>query len=273
MLPSAVSIGLRRITAFPMRSANDPGSIKRFYSADPRLRFMEPVLSYGEMLQLLQPTAVTFPPQRLIAMLATCSWEETYLMLARVGALLANSPDGGHGPEVRVRTTDLLGSTLDSGDPEERVVAFYVRVNAPRVIAHEEVIYFLQALAILYGRDEGPAPTEAQLAFWMLAGNDHCFDWRHEEGHLSITEEVVASSVRSLLFNHQHDTLPQLVRSVAMLERPPSRTAEWKIIEVWTQFKARAFGLPFDEHVDFLAGALYVISVGWGIAEEGGLRS
>ena len=261
------------MSLFSMSPTHDFDGAERFSAADPRVRFMEPVLSYGEMRQLLTPTEQTFPPERLIAMLASCSWEQTYLMLARVGALLANSPDGGHGQEIRARTTDLLASTLASNDPEERVVAFYVRVNAPRIIAHEEIVYFLQALAILYGRDDGLAPTDAQLAFWMLAGNDHCFGWRQEGGEVSVMGEIVASSARSLLFNRQHDTLPLLVRSAAMLDRPPPRTAEWKSVEAWTQFKTRAFGLSFDEHIDFLAGALYVMSVGWGVAEEGGLRN
>ncbi|HEX7670562.1 MAG TPA: hypothetical protein VF395_13300, partial [Polyangiaceae bacterium] len=200
---------------------------------DPRLRFMEPVLAYAEMLEMVESAVPHFPPNRLIAMVRTCGWEETFLSLARMASLLANAPGGAHDKEVRARTTGLLGSTLRSDNAEERVVAFYVLVKSPRIVAHEEVIYFLQSLAVLYGLEAGPAPSEGQLAFWMLAGNDHCFGWREEKDGLSVGENLVASSARSLLFNHQHDALPEFVRSVAMLERCPPRTGGWETPEKW----------------------------------------
>jgi len=246
----------------------------RSSTGDTRLRFIEPVLEYAEMLLLLDPLSVrSFPADRLIKMLGSCSWEETFLKLARIAALLANASDGVHDTLVRSWTTDLLASTLHSEVAEERVVAFYVGLNAPRVVAHEEVIYFLQALAILYGRDIGPAPTDAQLAFWMLAGNDHCFGWRSEDSPLSDTELLAAVSARSLLFNHHQDALPPFVRSVAILEQVPSRTAEWKDPKAWRAFQCRAFGAPLGEYVDFLAGALYLISVGWGRGPTDGLQN
>jgi len=239
---------------------------------DPRLRFMEPVLTYAEMWQLLEPSVLLFPAKRLIAMVASCSWEETYLRLSRIAALLANCPDRGLDQEVRARTTDLLASRLASKTWEERVIAFYVRVSVPRILAHEEVVYFLQALAILYGRDNGPPPTDEQIAFWMLAGNDHCFGWREDDEQLSTNEDLVAVTARALLFNHRHDSLPQLVRSSAMLERAPPRTPEWTAARDWKAFQTRAFGMPFDEYFDFLAGGLYIMSVGWGLPTEAGLR-
>lgn len=253
--------------------AATPDEPRRFSSEDPRLRHTEPVLAYGQMLRLAGATTPAFPPQRLIAMIAQHPWEETFLQLSRVAALLANSEDGGHGREIRARTTDLLASTLHSENVEERLVAFYARLNEPCIIAHEEVVYFLQALTILYGGGSGPAPTDAQIAFWMLAGNDHCFDWRQEDRPLSDVEYLVAASTRSLLYNHEHDPLRDFVRAVTIWERPPPRTAEWRDLAAWQQFQARALGCPFEEHLDSLAGSLFVISIGWGMHGEEGLRN
>ncbi len=58
---------------------------------------------------------------------------------------------------------------VNSERPFERVVAEYVRAKPDSPIVHEAGIYFLQALAILYGAENERVPMDGMVAFLLLA--------------------------------------------------------------------------------------------------------
>lgn len=63
------------------------------------------------------------------------------------------------------------------------------------------MLYFLQSLAILYGAETGPEPTDRELACWMLAAGDHLPEWQRESvPPASELERKVALMARASLF-------------------------------------------------------------------------
>src|SRR5690606_10092169 len=97
-----------------------------------------------------------FPPSALIQEMGEHGFRDTFLQIARLSSVAANSPGGPRSPLAAELTTDLLGGYAGSLRPLESLVADFV-LSQPkaRVLLHEQVAYMLLAMAVLYAADEG----------------------------------------------------------------------------------------------------------------------
>ena len=105
------------------------------------------------------------PPERIIAELQRYNRNETLFKLARVAAVLANSTEGIFGDDARSWTHNLLSSRQDSANELERYISRAASNLGPKTaIAHAQVLFALQLLAITRGSPGGDLPTDGILA-------------------------------------------------------------------------------------------------------------
>src|SRR5438876_10635390 len=92
------------------------------------------------------------PGEALRAMVAKYDWRHTFSFFATVAASWAN------GEEAAVQglvTKPLWEATSRSTDARDRAVAKLLASTPDPVIVHEELFYFLEALALLAGAEGG----------------------------------------------------------------------------------------------------------------------
>lgn len=232
-------------------------------------------------LQHIQPVLAASPaglpppkPQELIDFVAKFSWHDTVFRLSVLASVLANQ-GGPNGKLARELTVDLfLRSDPAKMSKRGRVFwAYLSRLERISPIASEAAIYFLQALAILYGTDDGPAPTDGQVAEMLVTANEYAFDWvRDDDDTLTRRERTVADTTRALGFNRSGDPARHIVRSYQMLLHRPERRAFWKNDEEWLAFQASAFSMPLDEYLETLVLPIVTISQKWGLDEAAGFE-
>lgn len=195
------------------------------------------------------------PAAELIGHFRGFGWDETFMGTARLAALLSN----GHGNEGGPVWAVTHGSFLpfrDSPNSGSRRIARYVAANPHRPIAHESVIYFVEAMALLYGSVGGQAPSDSALAHLLLASNDYCTDWRlPDDPSLTRREANLVNVARALIYNDSSMAVRKLVRSRLLFEPAPP-VPDWRDTETWRQLQREAFGMPFAEYFECLAGAL-----------------
>lgn len=120
------------------------------------------------------------PAKELREYIRKFGWRPTLLRLATLAGALAN--DGGPESQVARRmTVDAILAQRKSVNWRWGLIADYVAANLHRPIAQEQVIYFLQALAILEGAEEGPAPGDLTLSF-LPAGRERPSVWLARTG-------------------------------------------------------------------------------------------
>lgn len=229
---------------------------------DVRLSHIGPFLCLEEMRGTAEP------PAQLIRRVAFFGWHQLVLKTARLAAIMANHPGSAVAAPVAELTRVPLERLVTSGSPEQCQVAQYV-LSHPGPIAHEAVIYFVLALALLYGADDGPMPDDVAFAYLLLAANDHCMAWKSESaGSLSRNERNLAVGARAALHNDRQDGVAKFVRGCLLLEGPPPRTPEWSTADAWCAFQQEALGVPLQEYLDTLAGPLVLISRLWGDVDD-----
>ena len=190
---------------------------------------------------------------------------ETLSTLTKIAGDLANAPDGVLGAESKAWTNELLTTRRDSLDPLERAVSRAVaRLPSDKAIAHAQAVFTLQVLALAAGTTEGRRPSDGQLAFWMLAINDHIPEWMDEQpGALSQTEDVLASLMSTSVFNQSDDPIRLLVRNVEIMGGTPAcgpiNSADWGRVQ------ARAFGCAFDEYAEIFLVPMYLLARQWSV--------
>ncbi|MCB9789204.1 MAG: hypothetical protein H6744_21210 [Deltaproteobacteria bacterium] len=185
---------------------------------------------------------------------------QTFLALAKLAALMANSAGGPTSPAILDRTNRELVKLRFHGDPLLHDVGeAFLAIGNSRAVAHEQAIYFLQALALVYGRDEGGPPTDDSLALMLLAVNDYMDDWL-DDGDLDELEHSVAGFFLSSRFSGRSEHFYSIIRVRLMYRVPPRSpisSEEWRAAEV------EAFGMPFGDYFDSFVLPLVLQSTTW----------
>jgi len=217
---------------------------------------------------LSEATGEVLPAGRLLEFVRGLDRKDTFLRLARIAAVLANTSGGVFDKEAQAWSRDLLVIRKPEAHPVETLVANYLdRLPTDRAVAHEQVICFLQTLVLAEGADPGTVTTDQFLAFLMLAANDHAHAWV-EEGARELTEmeDVVAQTFFVTMFNHTDDPLRVLVRAEMLMDAPPLR-GPFATADRWAALQVEAFGRPFADYFASFVTPLFMISRIWGSSE------
>lgn len=211
-------------------------------------------------------------PEQLRDQVGKYSWSEMFLRLARIAAVAANTPSGYFGREVAKLTHTPLAEHDKSPNPAYWAIANYARRHwGHRPIAHEQAVYTLQAMAILYGADSGKAPSDSAVAFLLLAINDYHGKWARERENvaddLPVIKRLVAELAYVTRFNRLVDGVRLVTRSALLLASPPPRGRLADANE-WKRFQLRACGAPFEQYFDEVVVPLMVQATLWGSSPE-----
>src|SRR5689334_7198580 len=190
-----------------------------------RIANVERVLSIGHMLQLAGSKHLAVPPARLKEEVSRWGWKPSLWKLARLAATTAN----GSREQLSALTTDLIARFTESANEAERQIAHYVAAHKHVPMIHEGAIYFLEAMALLYGNESLDEPPDGTLAWWFLLANDYALEWREpDRAPLSLKERNLANLARAGLLNLRRDPTRHVVRMYLMLAQSPLRTPEWR---------------------------------------------
>lgn len=186
-------------------------------------------------------------------------WKGSLHRLAQLAAMLEHATD----EEVRQRTVDPILRLTGNGLAAHGR-GYVAEHRDQMLIAHEEVILFLQHLVIMIGSEADDAPDDPELSLWILGANCHLEPWE-EEGRreLSATEQLVAVQARSRLFNTHPDRMNLVVRSRFMLRQPPPTGPLASSIE-WQALQQEAFGASMEAYYSDFLMPLFAASQLWG---------
>jgi hypothetical protein len=223
---------------------------------------MRSMRSWSTLHQLV---GVRMPVPEILEMVGRLDRNEALLMLARIAGDLANGPDGITGPEARAWTHDLLAQRIGSSNPLENAVARAVAaLNGETAIVHGHVLFALQAIVLAHGAGQnGDRPHAGQLAFLMLALNDHLPEWPEPSPGLTQTEELLGMTLYSSIFNHTFDDplrfalRTQQIMGGDVTGSPISQTE-------WTKIQLEAFSCSFSEYVESFLYPMFALSRTWG---------
>jgi hypothetical protein len=205
--------------------------------------------------------------RELIGRYKELDWRATFVALSRVACVIANEEDGPRSSRAKQMVNDSLVAKLGSSR-----LGRAIRNEKNLLIAHEESIHFAEAMALLYGRDEGGrSPDFGDVAWLLLAGNDYCSGWREEpEPDLTKAESLLAEAVRARRLNRYGIRHLDFLRSMNLFQVAPPRDPEWCEPEAWRRFQREAFGMAFEEYFETFAGFLAALSYTWGRPRDAG---
>lgn len=222
-------------------------------------------------------TGQPMPSSQIIGVIRQYKWSATFLKLAQIASAIT-ADDDIMGSYVKSKSTEALAN-FQSYDPNrilrqvdiEQRVSEYFRNNPNGIIFHEQLIYFMQALCILEGAEEGSEPPDGLLAFYSLAANDHVHSWKHkeDESRFSRQEYLVAELALSTRFNRTNDPLRDFIRMYLILQERPKKSM---LMQRWNDVQIEAFGIPFDEYFQVAIGPAILMVAAWGAIKENGLR-
>jgi hypothetical protein len=116
-------------------------------------------------------------------------------------------------------------------------------------------------LVVAYASPTGALPTYEQLAFLMLAANDHIPEWTPRPGSdLSIIEQVLGTAFYCTTFNRSDDHVRSLLRIIDILGYRSDREFDEA---TWERVQQEAFGTSFVEYLELFLIPLYMVSRGW----------
>ncbi|WAM25159.1 hypothetical protein [Myxococcus sp. NMCA1] len=196
------------------------------------------------------------------------SWEETFTRLAMLAGSLANfrTNNKKHYPQ---HIHEELAKLRFSPRGIDWRIGTHVFQNKENPIAHEQAIYFLQALSILDGKDTGPPPSALDIGRLLLAANDHLTSWKEKDTPpLSQLEQLTAEFCHLSRFNKHHDSLRGIVRTALVFERPPKKGI-LSDAATWASVQNRAFGSSFLEWFESFLLPLCYFSQTWGTYKDG----
>jgi len=209
----------------------------------------------------------------LIDRVRTYSWKWSFRRLAELAALVANAPGGHRSEAVKRQTIDPLLELTgrpDSAGLINRCRAFVIHNRDNIVLAHEEVVSFLQHLVILEGAEDGLVPPDHEISLWMAGANDHLSGWSSDGGRpYSEAERLMAEMSRIARFNNSPDVLRELVRTYLIFGTAPP-LGELAKEGAWDYLRQKAFArLGFDEFFQAVLGPLYMLSsLQWGVVDS-----
>lgn len=255
-----------------------PEQLRYFLTLGPFLKANErPTANRGmsHMSSYIGASQILRAPLPAIALrehIQKLGWRPLLFRLAMLGAVLANDPAGQNSEFIRTSVNEPIlnrGKTIH--DWRWGLVADYVAANAGRPIVHEQVIYFLQALCILEGAEDGPEPTDLQVAWLCLAANDHLSGWLEADSRpVSQIEGPVAELCHVSRYNHYPDPLRNLVRASSMFSRKPSH-GPYSTDVAWLELQERAFGSSFSAYFEGFVLPFVFVSSLWGTPHRDGM--
>jgi len=209
------------------------------------------------------------PADLLVERIKTFDWRESTIRLGHLASVLANDEAGAES-ERGLRLTAQGINGLTASTPRDRALlargrAYFANAKRPLVVAHEEAIVFLEHLVLLYGADSGDAPSEAELAFWLLAASDHLEAWNEADAReLNDTEMLAAEMVKSFRFNRSSvDGVRLMSRARGIFNTPPAE-GSFATPEAWANLQKSAFGDDFTHYFESFAIPLIMLSHSWG---------
>jgi hypothetical protein len=151
--------------------------------------------------------------------------------LVRIARLASEARVASVESRASARCRDALASdSLEltiCADGRERVHAHPFLIDPDRAIAHAQSILVLTALVIAHGALDGKTPTDADVAWLILALNDHLPPWDGLPSAQRDNEAVaIYSAIFASLFNQSEDPVRFLVRIGAVFEHCPHETAQ-----------------------------------------------
>ncbi len=218
----------------------------------------------GEYLSWKEAFGQQLPARLFISAFEACSWRAVLLRASLLGAVLANRAGDDGGPLAERLIREPLQKYERSQNPLWARIAEYVAENRSLRIAHEQVIYLLAAMAILYGRDEGPEPSPEHFAVMFLGANDYLSKWSEPDSRqLTEEEKVTAELIHVGRFNTYPDALRDLVRVNLLYSRAPLQ-GPLSNATVWSEVQTRAFGNNFDDFFSTFILPLQFETQRWG---------
>lgn len=222
-----------------------------------------PVPAVESFLTLEEAIGSRMPPEEFQKIISRYDWQGLFVELSMLASVMANSPNEINSVRVRKYTADAITSLTRT--PTERRIAEYVRAFPSRPVAHEVSIYYLQALAVMFGSDNGVIPDHSVVAYLLLAANDYVFEWpKKDPKTLNKKETILANFAKAALFNSRGDPLPFFVRSFLIFERKPPRSSDFRSIEEWQLFQLEALGMSLSNYFETLIAPLVMMSILWG---------
>lgn len=199
------------ISALPGANAS-PGDPAAFYDT-----YETASSVYGERI----------PAEHLVERIQSYEWRESFIRLSALAAEIGNDADGPRSISVCRRLTKaILASTASSAAAQRYLnrARSYIRgARRPLVVAHEEVIAYVQHLVLLYGgADAQEAPADTELALWLLGAADYLHEWSNPDSRtLSAREESIADVARVYRYNRRGDPFQSAVRTYELFSQPP----------------------------------------------------
>lgn len=230
---------------------------------------MEHAKSWTTLHQLV---GYKMPLVDIVATIRKFDRREGLFILAQIAADLANRRGGVTGPYARAWTHDLLVQRIGSSNPLEDAVSRAVSQLGPgTAIAHAHVLFVLQHLMLQCGSETQRVAHHGELAFLMLALNDHLPQWVEESPNLSTTEEALGSMLFATVFNETSDDPIRFVLRITEIlsgeiQDGPIAASEWEEIQ------REAFGCSFKEYVQRFVVPVFMFSRTWGSVEPPALR-
>lgn len=213
------------------------------------------------------------PPsgEDLVSFVSLFSWRRSFLKLSELAAIMVYDQEP-FSPRIQQRTVAALRALHFARARNFVLLPRYLRMERP--LAHEAVIYLLQALVLLHGsEDDAREPTDAGIALMLLMANDFVPRWADESevpDRFTLKERNLAESTRILQYNQYHYRTHALIRGSRMLAAPPPRTPQWRDLQSWHALQVRAFKMPFSDYMESLALPLYFHSTIWGGDDKAG---
>jgi len=194
---------------------------------------------------------------------------QTFEMLAAVAGTLAN--DGGlESQRARSATIGALRAPWVGADPRVPRVALWCAAHPERVVAHERVIYWLQALVLAECRSGGRTPTLGDVAWLMLTANDHldAASSADDGGGLDALDTLLASTARESRFNVGGDELAAMMRGYQITATPPE-SGPLASSTAWDALHRKAFfDMAFHDYFVRVLLPLALQSTMWGVGLE-----
>ncbi|AKQ68198.1 hypothetical protein A176_005110 [Myxococcus hansupus] len=229
---------------------------------------MKKNLGFSSYISAQSATGVPVHAHKLREFIARFSWEETFMKLAMLAGALANYRTNG-GEYYSQHVYNELTKLRFSFRKIDWLIGDHVLRNKENPVAHEQAIYFLQSLAILYGKTIGPTPSDLEVGQLLLAANDHLTSWKEEDAPpLSRSDRLTAEFCHLARFNTHHDPLRGIVRTALIFEHPPKQGLLSDPAK-WTDLQERAFGTSFTEWLEIFLLPLFYFSQTWGTHKDG----
>ncbi|MBA3462849.1 MAG: hypothetical protein H0T46_23035 [Deltaproteobacteria bacterium] len=226
-----------------------------------------PITFIQMYLSAKQVFGTNMPADFLIERVRSYDWKGSISRLAQLAAYIQYP--GRTPEEILRRTVDPILQLTGQGDARPLIARaqVYVRANRERMlIAHDEVISYLQHLVLVEGGNGREEPTDIELAFWMLGANCHLGEWGEKDSRdLTLDEQLIAAQVRGHTFNQEHNWPALVVRSYALFqacaadENLGGQDAALRVQE-------ETFGAPFVDYYRLILAVL--LAMVWRAGDE-----